>query len=1317
MDMDKVEEFQDMFKIQRDLAEDILQQFNFDIEAAADFLLSGHSTEDVEMVDVSSNEQTPPLPPRSHKSLSFNINFFTDDDKLNSVDFHLDNISENRTVGDLKDLLVDRYREDLATFAANMGMRTEVDHMKKSIRFEGMQNPSDFHDSATLKSLHLPINNSWTCYFKKRSRLSSDDVTKPESYNFKIRLISNPSKGESNAHHSKGSNRPIPLPGITDVSSLADLRSMAAQEAKVPVSNLRWSVRAPKNSNLELLVTDLNLLSKDATLQRYRLKSNQAYIFDVSSVPLPSTSKSNGSSHKSSRSLRSTKKPFVINVEDDNDDIVREDIEDDEDDYPVYEISDDEEPALRAAAESTNPQNLPLIPENLVNNPVKALENFFIVFVQRYCNEADSGLPSFCLQNFSEAFAQTLGVQRVCERKPMLIYLHHDRSIASNIFCSKVLCSNVMSTFLEENNLQIWPWDVTSEAGRGALLGFLEPRLSIVASEIERAEGLESYPLLIMICKVAGTYEIAAILTGHGFFHTPISSVFADAAHAIGDSDDNDGFPPLMDTSNFGASSSTRSRRNRGGLNAQVIVSQLEEKLQLYYRLLAPERLADSERLARENMREEQDRAYKESLRQDRLKRKPMLIYLHHDRSIASNIFCSKVLCSNVMSTFLEENNLQIWPWDVTSEAGRGALLGFLEPRLSIVASEIERAEGLESYPLLIMICKVAGTYEIAAILTGHGFFHTPISSVFADAAHAIGDSDDNDGFPPLMDTSNFGASSSTRSRRNRGGLNAQVIVSQLEEKLQLYYRLLAPERLADSERLARENMREEQDRAYKESLRQDRLKKEAREKELAELAAKEAEAQRIAEESERAALEKQKLAAEALPKEPSQGTPGIATLRFRLPQTNPQPPALDRIPEESRPQITNGFIVRRFNGLDTLRDLKNFMEFLGYGVQNFKLLRTYPRVDNFSEAFAQTLGVQRVCERKPMLIYLHHDRSIASNIFCSKVLCSNVMSTFLEENNLQIWPWDVTSEAGRGALLGFLEPRLSIVASEIERAEGLESYPLLIMICKVAGTYEIAAILTGHGFFHTPISSVFADAAHAIGDSDDNDGFPPLMDTSNFGASSSTRSRRNRGGLNAQVIVSQLEEKLQLYYRLLAPERLADSERLARENMREEQDRAYKESLRQDRLKKEAREKELAELAAKEAEAQRIAEESERAALEKQKLAAEALPKEPSQGTPGIATLRFRLPQTNPQPPALDRIPEESRPQITNGFIVRRFNGLDTLRDLKNFMEFLGYGVQNFKLLRTYPRVDLTASDESDYKSMVDLKLVPQETLNLEKR
>lgn len=100
------------------------------------------------MIDDSSNDPPPPLPPKSHKRrLSFNINFHTDEDKLNVVSFHLDDVPENRTVGDLKDLMINKYRDELTSLAAKMGMCTEVDNMKKFIRFEGMQNPSALNDS------------------------------------------------------------------------------------------------------------------------------------------------------------------------------------------------------------------------------------------------------------------------------------------------------------------------------------------------------------------------------------------------------------------------------------------------------------------------------------------------------------------------------------------------------------------------------------------------------------------------------------------------------------------------------------------------------------------------------------------------------------------------------------------------------------------------------------------------------------------------------------------------------------------------------------------------------------------------------------------------------------------------------------------------------------------------------------------------------------------------------------------------------------------------------------------------------------------
>ncbi|MTV29116.1 hypothetical protein FTX61_27665 [Nitriliruptoraceae bacterium ZYF776] len=67
--------------------------------------------------------------------------------------------------------------------------------------------------------------------------------------------------------------------------------------------------------------------------------------------------------------------------------------------------------------------------------------------------------------------------------------------------------------------------------------------------------------------------------------------------------------------------------------------------------------------------------------------------------------------------------------------------------------------------------------------------------------------------------------------------------MSELWQKYLMYQECLQPEIRADSQRAEREMMREEQDRAYKESLEQDRLKVEAKQREEAEAAQREEEA------------------------------------------------------------------------------------------------------------------------------------------------------------------------------------------------------------------------------------------------------------------------------------------------------------------------------------------------------------------------------------------------------------------------------------------------------------------------------------------
>lgn len=51
------------------------------------------------------------------------------------------------------------------------------------------------------------------------------------------------------------------------------------------------------------------------------------------------------------------------------------------------------------------------------------------------------------------------------QRKLLAVYLHHDRSIQANVFCSQILCSESIVTYLS-NFFITWAWDVTSDVNK-----------------------------------------------------------------------------------------------------------------------------------------------------------------------------------------------------------------------------------------------------------------------------------------------------------------------------------------------------------------------------------------------------------------------------------------------------------------------------------------------------------------------------------------------------------------------------------------------------------------------------------------------------------------------------------------------------------------------------------------------------------------------------------------------------------------------------------------------------------------------------------
>lgn len=150
------------------------------------------------------------------------------------------------------------------------------------------------------------------------------------------------------------------------------------------------------------------------------------------------------------------------------------------------------------------------------------------------------------------------------------------------------------------------------------------------------------------------------------------------------------------------------------------------------------------------------------------------------------------------------------------------------------------------------------------------------------------------------------------------------------------------------------------------------------------------------------------------------------------------------------------------------------------------------------------------------------------------------------------------------------------------------------------------------------------------------------------------------------------------------------EDEREAREMVKREQDEAYRLSLEADRKKREAQEREEAEQ--NRLERMRREQEEEKEAI---RLSLEqALPPEPDEDSgEQISKLRIRTP--------------------SGEFLERRFLGTCKLQVLFDFVASKGYPSDEFKLLTTFPRRNITQLDPGS--TLVEAKLFPQETLFLE--
>lgn len=282
--------------------------------------------------------------------------------------------------------------------------------------------------------------------------------------------------------------------------------------------------------------------------------------------------------------------------------------------------------------------------------------------------------------------------------------------------------------------------------------------------------------------------------------------------------------------------------------------------------------------------------------------------------------------------------------------------------------------------------------------------------------------------------------------------------------------------------------------------------------------------------------------------------------------------------------------------------------------------------------------------DRKLLGVYLHHDNSVLSNVFCTHLLgCETVLQLLAE--NFIVYGWDFTFESNKDKFLNTVQSTLGVMASETIRTIDIDTFPVLIIIMRLRSATDIFTIVRGN----VGVNDLLTSLIHAVD-------------------------------------VFQDQRRIDIN---------AEEERQARELVKQEQDKAYQESLDADRAKEEAKllqikiEKQLKE----KAENERILEEARKESI--RTLVESSLPAEPDETIDNIYKIKVRIPGGK--------------------LLERRFLHDTKLQILFNYLIVEGYPNDEYKILSSWPRRDLTTLDTN--LSFSDLKFHQQETLILEER
>ncbi|XP_072942828.1 FAS-associated factor 1 isoform X2 [Epargyreus clarus] len=150
----------------------------------------------------------------------------------------------------------------------------------------------------------------------------------------------------------------------------------------------------------------------------------------------------------------------------------------------------------------------PLMSENIEDEALGCIE-----FSQRFRARYGPNTPSFFEGTLQDAIKESC-LKPAKERKLLGVYLHHEQSVLSNVFCAQLLgCDTVLQTLAA--NFLLYGWDLTHPHNNNMLLNAVANALGAMASMTIRSIPVDRLPAIVIIMRVRSNTEIFSVINGN----------------------------------------------------------------------------------------------------------------------------------------------------------------------------------------------------------------------------------------------------------------------------------------------------------------------------------------------------------------------------------------------------------------------------------------------------------------------------------------------------------------------------------------------------------------------------------------------------------------------------------------------------------------------------------------------------------------------------------------------------------------------------------------------------------------------------------